>query len=153
MPDAVGSQQPKSLKGVCFPQMGCLALAALPLTKAGFFPWTRAPLSTIRSTHRLPLPTAWRGDGAADRVYEHGVAVSLYAPGLGADPNGGPSVYPHPPRRTDAAPRACGSVGSSPHTELHDLPSATVVGRALQEVWPAHDRRPAPQSGWETRPS
>src|SRR5262245_10346219 len=56
----------------------------------------------------------------------------------------------HPARRTDTAPRAFGSLGSSPHAELHDLPLAAVVGLAVQEASPAHHRSHASQSGWET---
>ena len=37
--------------------------------------------------------------------------------------------------------------------EFHDLLPAAVIGLALQEASPAHDRHHAPQSGWETGPS
>src|SRR5262249_53915713 len=113
-PDAVGSQQPTPHKAVCSPPMGGSALAALPLTSAGFFLDTSVTLHYKKPTHRRPLTAAWRGDGAADGAHEYGVAVSLYAPGLGTDPTGSPSVCPHPPRRTDAAPRAGGSIAGAP---------------------------------------
>src|SRR5262249_19022414 len=80
----------------------------------------------------------------------HRVVVSLYASGLGAYPNGGPSVCPHPARRTDAAPRACGSVGGAARAELHDLPPAAIAGLAPQEAAPTHDPAHAPENGGQT---
>src|SRR5262249_15589015 len=99
---------------------------------------------------------AGRGDGAAYRAYEYGVAVSLYTPGLGADPHGGPSLCADLTQRTDAAPRVCGSIRGAPAHELYDLPTATLIRPALQQTSPVPPRCHAPESGWETgssRPS
>src|SRR4030095_3663421 len=116
------------------------------------------PLDTIvalrykKSTNRMPVTLAWRGDGATDGTQAHGLAVSLCTAGLGAHSHSGPSLCAHAPRRTDTAPRAGGSVGGSPQGELHALPSAAVVGLALQEASPAYDGYHTPQSGGKTGP-
>src|SRR5262245_14268212 len=86
-----------------------------------------APGRPIRSPHRLPLTATWRGYGAADTAHAHDAAVSLYPPGLGADPTGGASLCAHPAERVDTAPVASGSAVDTPHAEFHDVPSATVV--------------------------
>src|SRR5262249_18425765 len=112
-----------------------------------------AALRYKQHTRRRQLTATWRGYGAACRAHEYCLAVSLYAPGLGADPTGGPSLCAHPARRADAVSPACGSVGSSPHAEPHDLPPAAVVGLALHEASPAYADHYTPQSRWKTRPS
>src|SRR5262245_14272610 len=86
---AVNSPHPQAC---VLPQMGCPTLAPLPLTSAGFSLDTSAALHYKKPIHRRPLTAAWRGDGAADGVHEHDVAISLYAPGLGTDPTRGPSL-------------------------------------------------------------
>src|SRR5262249_20256411 len=153
MPDAVGSQQPTPRKVVCSPPMGDPAVAALPLTSAGFFLDTRAALHYKKHTHRRPLTAAWRGDGVADGAHEHDLAFSLYPPRLGADPTSGPSLCVHPSRRIDAAPCTCGRVGSAASGELHDLPAASLIRFTLQEATSASNHGPTPQSGWKTGPS
>src|SRR5262245_24049852 len=95
----------------------------------------------------------WRCHGTAICASQHRMVVSLYAPALGADPNGGPSLCARTAQRTDAAPRACGSIRSSPHAELDDLPAAPLIRFTLQEATSASADDPTPQSRGETRPS
>src|SRR5262245_42200899 len=84
-------------------------------------------------------------EGAADGAHGHGLAISLWPAGLGTHPHSRPSLCAHAPRRTDTAPRAGGNVRGAPYPEFHHLPTATVVGLALQEAAPTPGLSYAPE--------
>src|SRR5438132_1249102 len=116
----------------------------------------QAVVSSLRYNTVLSLTlleASGRRHGTAVRAYQGYLVVSLYAPGLGADPACRASVCAHPARRGRAAAQPCGDPGGSAHAEFHDLFSAAVVGLALQEASQAYDGNNAAQTGRETRPS
>ena len=81
------------------------------------------------------------------------MVISLHATGLGAHSHHSPSLCAQPIRRVDATARACGSLGSSPDTKLHDFPPAAVVGFALRKAVQANDCHRVPESRRESGPS